>query len=55
MKIAIEQIIPSPEPVRTQMEPAKLDELSASIKEQGLIVPIKVRPNERMQEYLAED
>jgi len=44
MKIAIEQIIPSPEPVRTQMEPAKLDELSASIKEQGLIVPIKVRP-----------
>ena len=44
MKIPIEQIIPSPEPVRTQMEPAKLDELSASIKEQGLIVPIKVRP-----------
>jgi len=44
MKIQVKQILPSPEPVRTQMEPAKLDELSASIKEQGLIVPIKVRP-----------
>jgi len=44
MKIQVKQILPSPEPVRTQMEPAKLDELSDSIKEQGLIVPIKVRP-----------
>jgi len=52
MKIAIEQILPSPEPVRTQMNPAKLDELSASIKEQGLIVPIKVRPDGKKYEIV---
>jgi len=52
MKIPIEQILPSPEPVRTQMEPAKLDELAASIKEQGLIVPIKVRPVGDMNEIV---
>lgn len=46
MKIAIEKIQPSPEPVRKQMEPAKLDELAQSIREQGLIVPIKVRPTQ---------
>lgn len=55
MNIPIEQILPSPEPVRKQMEPAKLDELAQSIREQGLIVPIKVRPNKAMEKYLGKD
>lgn len=44
MKIALKQIEPSPHPVRTAWDEGKMEELAQSIKEQGVIVPIKVRP-----------
>ena len=44
MKINIELINPTPEPIRKTWDENKLDELGQSILEQGLIVPIKVRP-----------
>ena len=43
--IHIGSIKPSPDPIRKTWDESKLDELAQSIKEQGLIVPIKVRPN----------
>lgn len=46
MKIELEKIKPSIKPIRTSLDEEKLDELTQSIKEQGLIVPIKVRPVE---------
>lgn len=46
MQIPLSQIKPSPNPIRTTWDEAKLDELAQSIKEQGLIVPIKVRPTD---------
>jgi len=45
MKIAISEIKVSSNPIRTEQDEEKLNELAQSIKEQGLIVPIKVRPN----------
>ena len=45
MKIKLSEIHPSPNPVRKTWDEGKLDELAQSISEQGLIVPIKVRPN----------
>lgn len=44
MKMALKQIEPSPHPVRTAWDEGKMEELTQSIKEQGVIVPIKVRP-----------
>ncbi len=44
MKIELSQIKPSPNPIRTTWDEDALNELAQSIKEQGLIVPIKVRP-----------
>ncbi len=44
MQIPINLIKPSPHPVRTSWDEEKMKELAQSIKEQGLIVPIKVRP-----------
>ncbi len=44
MQIALSLIRPSPRPVRTTWDEEKMDELAASIKEQGVIVPVKVRP-----------
>ena len=44
MKIALSQIKDSPRPVRKSWDESKLEELAQSIAEQGLIVPIKVRP-----------
>src|SRR3990167_9148062 len=43
MQINLDLIKPSPHPVRTTWDDDKLNELAQSIKEQGLIVPIKVR------------
>ena len=43
MKIPLELIRPSPNPIRTSWGEDGLRELTESIKEQGLIVPIKVR------------
>lgn len=44
MKIALSLIQGSPTPVRTTWDEDKLNELAQSLKEQGLIQPIKVRP-----------
>lgn len=44
MKIPLELIQPSPTPVRTTWDEDKMNELAQSIREQGVIVPIKVRP-----------
>ena len=44
MKIPLDLIAPSPTPVRTTWDEDKMNELAQSIKEQGVIVPVKVRP-----------
>jgi ParB/RepB/Spo0J family partition protein len=44
MKIPLDQIKTSPRPIRSSLDEEKLEELAKSIKEQGLISPIKVRP-----------
>ncbi len=44
MKIQISEIRPSPKAIRTTWSEEGLEELAQSIKEHGLIVPIKVRP-----------
>lgn len=43
--INLSLIKPSPNPVRKTWNEGKMDELAQSIREQGVIVPIKVRPN----------
>jgi len=43
-QIAIDRIVPSPEPVRSTWDEEKMAELVASVAENGVIVPIKVRP-----------
>ena len=45
MKIKLSDIKGLDRRVRKQMSPEKLEELSDSIKDMGVIVPIKVRPN----------
>ena len=42
----IDLIQPSPNPIRKTWDDDKMDELAQSIKEQGLIVPVKVRPTD---------
>jgi ParB family chromosome partitioning protein len=44
MKIKLSEIKPSSKPIRTSWDEDKMNELAQSIKEQGLIVPVKVRP-----------
>ena len=44
MKIPLDKIKTSPRPIRASLDEEKLEELAKSIKEQGLISPIKVRP-----------
>jgi ParB family chromosome partitioning protein len=44
MKIKLNRIKPSPRAIRATWSEEGLDELAQSIKEHGLIVPIKVRP-----------
>ncbi len=46
MNIELSLIKASPKPIRTSWDEDKLDELAQSIEEQGLIVPIKVRPTD---------
>ena len=43
-QIAIDRIVPSPEPVRSTWDENKMAELVASVQENGIIVPVKVRP-----------
>lgn len=49
MKINLDLIKPSPRPVRSSWGEDKMQELTQSIKEQGLIVPIKVRPDPELE------
>ncbi len=44
-KIPLSEISPSPNPIRKTWDEGKMEELAQSIKERGVIVPIKVRPN----------
>lgn len=54
MYIKLELINPSPNPVRKSWDEDKMNELAQSIKEQGVIVPVKVRPaNEKTESYAA--
>ena len=53
-EIALNLIKPSPNPVRKTWDEQKMQELAQSIKEQGVIVPIKVRPNGAMANFIAE-
>jgi len=52
MQIRLELIKPSPRKIRTTWDEEKLNELAQSIKEQGLIVPIKVRPQNEHYEIV---
>ena len=44
-QIHIDKIHPSPNPIRKTWDEGKMEELAQSIKERGVIVPIKIRPN----------
>ena len=44
MKVKLHLIVPSPHPVRTSWDEGKMEELSQSIQEQGVVVPVKLRP-----------
>jgi len=44
MKVKLKDIKPSPKPIRSKWNEEGMEELKKSIAEQGLIVPIKVRP-----------
>jgi len=45
-QIAIDRIVPSPEPVRSHWDEDKMAELVDSVAENGIIVPVKLRPVE---------
>ena len=54
MEIPISLITPSPKPIRTTWAEDKMQELAQSIREKGVISPIKVRPaNEKTAIYVA--
>jgi ParB-like chromosome segregation protein Spo0J len=44
MRIPLTAIRPAAKPIRSSWDEGKMEELAQSVKEQGLIVPIKVRP-----------
>jgi len=46
MNVPLDKIRPSPHPIRSSWDEDKMVELAQSVKEQGIIVPIKVRPAE---------
>lgn len=50
MNIELSLIQPSPNPIRSSWDEDKMQELTDSIKEQGLIVPIKVRTVKDLKE-----
>lgn len=53
MNIELSKIKASPKPIRSTWDEDKLNELAQSIEEQGLIVPIKVRPANKHAEVLS--
>lgn len=55
MQLRLDLIQPSPNPIRSSWDEGKMQELTDSIKEQGLIVPIKVRPaNNETATYISQ-
>lgn len=46
MKIPIDEIRPNPDQPRKRFDEAALQELASSIREEGIIVPLLVRPVE---------
>ena len=52
MNINLNLINPSSRPVRTSWDEDKMNELAQSIREQGVIVPVKVRPSFELPECL---
>jgi ParB-like chromosome segregation protein Spo0J len=48
-KIPLNLVKPSPNPIRKTWDEQKMQELAQSIKEQGVIVPIKVRPSDDIE------
>lgn len=51
MLLPISSIKPAPDPIRKSWDEDKLNELAQSIAEQGLIVPIKVRPHSELEKW----
>jgi ParB family chromosome partitioning protein len=52
MKIKLEMINSSPKSIRSSWDAEKMQELTESIREQGLIIPIKVRPKDGQYEIV---
>lgn len=52
MLLPIRSIKPAPDPIRKTWDEDKLNELAQSIAEQGLIVPIKVRPHPELEKWI---
>ena len=52
-EVAVERITPSPFQPRRSFDEAKIDELAASIRNQGIIQPLVVRPNSDGFELIA--
>lgn len=52
--VSLNMVKPSPNPVRKTWDEDKMEELAASIKERGVIVPIKVRPANEAATALAK-
>ena len=52
-EIAVERIIPSPLQPRRAFDEAKIEELASSIRNQGIIQPLVVRPNGNQFELIA--
>jgi ParB family transcriptional regulator, chromosome partitioning protein len=52
-EIDIDRIVPNPKQPRLRMEEARLEELAASIRENGILQPILVRPFEKGYQLIA--
>lgn len=53
LKVAVTAIVPNPEQPRRQFDPTALEELTASIREHGILQPLLVRPTDAGYELIA--
>lgn len=53
LEVEIRSIVPNPKQPRREFDPAKLEELAASIREHGVVQPIVVRPKDSKYEIVA--
>lgn len=53
LEVEIRSIVPNPRQPRREFDPAKLDELAASIREHGVVQPIVLRPKDGRYEIVA--